>query len=84
MEFDYESEYRVFLVAEHLGLEETLFLDAEYFKETIDKVVLSPKASQTRMNRLTSVIVNKYQIDKNIIDKSKLYDIQHFQNMYGL
>lgn len=84
MEFDYESEYRVFLVAKHLGLEENTFLGAGYFKETIDKIVLSPKASQTRINRLTSVLVNKYQIDKNIIEKSKLYDIQHFQNMYGL
>lgn len=84
MEFDYESEYRVFLVAKHLGLEDNSFLGAGYFKETIDKVVFSPKASQARINRLTSVLVNKYQIDKNIIEKSKLYDIQHFKNMYGL
>ncbi len=84
MEYDYESEYRVFLVANLLGLEESLFLGAGHFKKTIDKIVLSPKVSQTRINRLTSVLINKYQIDKNIIETSKLYDLQYFKDRYDL
>ncbi len=82
-EYEYESEYRVFLVPEHLNLIETHFLNAGYLKETIDKIILSPKASPLRVKRLTSLLSKRYNIKSNSIEKSKLYDIEHFKKEHG-
>jgi hypothetical protein len=83
-EYEYESEYRVFLVPEHLGLVEANFLNIGYLHEIIEKVVLSPKASDARVQRLNNVLSKKYNISSDIIEKSKLYDIEYFKKEYGL
>jgi len=84
IEFDYESEYRVFLVPRILKLEEKRFLNAGYFKQTISKIVLSPNASPLRVKRLESILTGKYGMSKKIIEQSKLYDILSFKTKYGL
>ncbi len=84
MEYDYESEYRVFLIPKFIKLSEERFLCIGYFKNAINKIILSPKADSTRINRLKRVLVGKYKIDKSIIEKSKLYDIEHFKKLYKL
>lgn len=84
MEYDYESEYRVFIVPSKLNLKEQRFFNAGYFKQTISKIVLSPKASPLRIKRLESILTNRYGMSKNIIEKSKLYDIVSFKQKYGL
>lgn len=84
IEYDYESEYRVFIVPKFLNLNEDRFLSAGYFKQTISKVILSPKASPLRVARLEKILTNKYGISNKIIEKSKLYDIEIFKKKYGL
>lgn len=83
MEYDYESEYRVFLIARHLNLKEQQFLNAGYFKETINRIILSPNANTKRVNRLTLLITKKYGIDRDKIEQSKLYNINDFKKKYG-
>ena len=84
MEYDYESEYRVFIVPNQLNLKEEKFLKVGFFKQTISKIVLSPQASYLREKRLKYVLEKKYSIRGNIIEKSKLYDISDFKSKYGL
>jgi hypothetical protein len=84
MEYEYENEYRFFLVADILDLTHTKFLSVGYFKETIEKIILSPKANDIRVHRLNTVLFKKYNINKNIVEKSNLYDIEHFKRVHNL
>ena len=84
IEYDYESEYRVFIVPNRLNIAEQHFLNAGYFKQTISKITLSPNASPLRIKRLNSLLINKYKIDDKIIEQSELYNIDVFKNKYGL
>ncbi|MCK4981217.1 MAG: hypothetical protein KAS62_12525 [Candidatus Delongbacteria bacterium] len=84
MEYDYESEYRVFLIAELLNLNKVQFLNIGYFKETITKIILSPNADSTQVDRLTSKLIREYSIDCEIIEQSKLYNIGDFKEKYNL
>ncbi len=84
MEYDYESEYRVFIVPNKLNIPENRFLSAGYFKDTITKITLSPNANPLRVNRLNKVLINKYGINNKIIEQSELYSIDVFKKKYGL
>ncbi|WP_172200935.1 DUF2971 domain-containing protein [Campylobacter sp. RM16188] len=81
-EYDYESEYRVFIVPKLLGLEKVKLLHIGYFKETIDKVILSPLANDVRIIRLSNILEKKYGIHN--IEKSHLYDLEYFKKKFDL
>ena len=81
---EYENEYRVFLIPKLLSLNETHYLNIGYFIETIEKVVLSPKANDLRISRLNTLLTKKYNISPKIITKSKLHDIDNFKQEYRL
>ena len=83
LEYDYESEYRVFLTPDKLNLKEEIFLSAGYFKETITKVILSPSASYDEVHNLKNRLINNYSIGEDIIEQSKLYDINSFKLEHG-
>lgn len=83
-EYDYESEYRVFLVPELLKIKEEKFLYIGYLKEAIDKIVLSPMATDLRVKRLSSILIRRYNFKEDNIEKSHLYDIEHFKKKYKL
>lgn len=83
-EFEYENEYRFFIDQELLKLERTKFLPIGYIKDCIDKITISPRANITREKRLKCILINRYNIPLNNIEKSYLYDIQHFKKTYNL
>lgn len=83
-EFDYENEYRVFVNQELLKLKETQYLQVGYLKEVIEKIIISPRATSLRKNRIEKVFFNKYSINSNIVEQSTLYNIQYFKNKYNL
>ena len=72
------------LLVKSLDKTQTKFLSVGYFKETIEKIILSPKANDIRVHRLNTVLFNKYNINKNIVEKSNLYDIEHFKRVHNL
>ena len=82
-EFEYENEYRIFIRPKLLNLIKTRFLPVGYFKETLEKIVLSPRASINRETRLKSIIRNKYGVSPSI-EKSNLYNIEYFKSIYNL
>ncbi len=83
LEYDYESEYRVFLTPDTLNLKEETFLSAGYFKETITKITLSPNASYSDVHNLKNKLISNYSIDADTIEQSKLYDIDSFKLEHG-
>jgi len=83
-EYDYESEYRVFIVPSRLNVVEKRFLNVGYFKQTISKITLSPNANSQRVKRLNLLLTNKYGINAKIIGQSELYNIDVFKKKYGL
>lgn len=83
-EYEYESEYRVFFVPELLKIKEEKFLHTGYFKEAIDKIILSPVATDLRVRRLNSILTKRYDFKKDNIEKSHLYDIEYFKKKYNL
>jgi len=83
LEYDYESEYRVFLTPDKLNLKEETYLSAGYFKETITKIMLSPNASYSDIHNLKNKLINNYNIDADKIEQSKLYDIDSFKLEHG-
>jgi len=84
IEYDYESEYRVFIVPSRLNAVEKRFLNVGYFKQTISKITLSPNASSLRVKRLNLLLASKYGINAKIIEQSELYNIDVFKKKYGL
>lgn len=84
IEYDYESEYRVFILPSRLNVVEKRFLNVGYFKQTISKITLSPNASSPRVKRLNLLLTNKYGINAKIIEQSELYNINVFKKKYGL
>ena len=84
-EYDYESEYRIFFVPELLKIKEKKFLYIGYFKEAIDKIVLSPMVTDLCVRRLSSsILTSRYNFKEYSIEKSHLYDIEYFKNKYSL
>lgn len=83
LEYDYESEYRIFLTPNKLNLKEERYLSTGYFKETITKIILSPSASYDDVHTLKNKLINNYNIEENIIEQSKLYDINSFKLEHG-
>jgi hypothetical protein len=83
LEYDYESEYRVFLTPDKLNLKEEVYLSAGYFKETLTKIILFPNASYGDVHSLKNKLINNYNIDAKIIERSKLYDIDGFKLEHG-
>jgi len=83
LEYDYESEYRVFLTPNKLNIKEERFLSAGHFKETITKIVLSPNAGSSKVAELRHKLINEFNIDGNIIERSKLYDLDSFKLQHG-
>ncbi len=83
LEYDYESEYRVFLTPDKLNQKEEVFLSAGYFKETITKIILSPSANYDEAHNLKNKLINNYSIGEDIIEQSKLYDINSFKLEHG-
>jgi len=81
-EYNYESEYRVFFRPQFL-MKEGKYLNIGCFKETINKIILSPHAKTTRTNRLISLLTKKYGIERKLIDQSTLYNINDFKRKYG-
>ena len=81
-EYNYESEYRVLFYPVPLMKEEK-YLKIGCFKETINKIILSPNANTIRFNRLISLLTKKYGIERNLIEQSTLYNINDFKKKYG-
>jgi hypothetical protein len=82
-EFEYENEYRFFVNQELLKLKEIKFLPMGYLIDSIEKIIISPRAKPLRESRLKNLFINKYKINC-IIEKSNLYNIQHFKDTYNL
>ena len=82
-EYDYESEYRVFIIPKRLNLTEKRYLEAGYFKQTLSKITLSPSASPIRINRLKNLLIKKYGIASDIVEQSDLYNIDAFKKRYS-
>lgn len=84
IEFDYENEYRFFINQELLGLEEVQYLNIGYLKNSIEKIIISPRVDIEEKNRLKNIFSKKYSISPDIIEQSNLYNIDHFKKTYDL
>lgn len=83
-EFEYENEYRFFINQELLKLEEVRFLPIGYLRESIDKIIISPMATTAEENELRNIFSEQYSIPTKIVEKSNLYNIEHFKDTYNL
>lgn len=84
IEYEYENEYRFFIVPSLLKIEEARYLEIGDFKESLIKVVISPHLTSDEYEEKAEYFVEKFNIEKSIIEQSKLYDIDHFKSKYKL
>lgn len=84
IEYEYENEYRIFIIPSIFKIKETKYLEIGYFKKTLTGVFLSPHINTTEYQKLSLKLINTHNIDKRIIEKSKLYDFEDFKKEYGL
>lgn len=83
-EFEYENEYRIFLNQELLNLEEDKYLEVGYLKDSIEKIIISPRLPLYMVKKLKCDFIIKYSIPLNIIEQSNLYNFEHFRKTYNL
>jgi len=84
IEYEYENEYRVFIVPSIFELEEAQYLEIGNFKQTLMRIVLSPHIDVSEYQSIRLDLITKYKIDKKIIEKSKLYSLEDFKKEHGL
>lgn len=85
IEFDYENEYRLFVNQKFLKLDEIEFLPIGYFKDCIEKVILSPFSDSKFENDKKEIKLKCENIIPNVkIEKSTLYDISYFKHEHNL
>jgi len=78
--YSYEKEYRIFIQPFNDGVKEFKSIDSHRilvpeFKSRIKKVIFSPNMSENKYKCYKSQLIQEYEFDENIIEKSKMYDL---------
>lgn len=83
-EYEYENEYRILIRQDLLNIPKKEYLQIGSFKDSIEKVILSPHLDKCQVTNYKECIEKNNSEFKIKIEQSILYNVEHFKKIYNL